>query len=170
MTLIRLTPEGDDLWPFEMDDRLAAIDGFMYAVGVERYWIAGGYFRDQEAGIPFKDIDVFIPGSDPLPNDGSCIRYDLASAAVATIAGAEVNFIRLFHAHTLETVLKRMDIGICQIGRDRVEGTVVTQAYLDDVTNRTLTLMTRPETEADFDHIKRVKAKFPEHKVVCAFP
>ncbi|RVL01915.1 hypothetical protein [Sinorhizobium meliloti] len=152
----------------ELDANLAEVDALMRLLGVGTYWIAGGYLRDREAGIKPKDIDVFLPGGEPL-EEAQGIRYDLAHTCVIHLGGVEVNFIRLNHRHTLETVLGRMDIGICQIGRDQSGTIVATQAYIDDVRNKTLTILEPPRTEHDTDHIRRVRAKFPDHRVIyCA--
>ncbi|RVG58462.1 hypothetical protein [Sinorhizobium meliloti] len=151
---------------FGFDDAgLYEVDALMHTLGITTYFIAGGYLRDREAGIEPKDIDVFLPGDQPL-DDYKGVRYDLNTATVIHVKGFEVNLIKLNHRHTLETVLTRMDIGICQIGRDLNGTFMVTQAYLDDVKNKTLTILEPPRTEADTDHISRVKAKFPDHRVI----
>ncbi|MEY9719295.1 hypothetical protein ABIA22_001785 [Sinorhizobium fredii] len=164
--LIPLKSSGDLFGDF--DARLHAVDELMQTLDISTYWIAGGYLRDREAGIKHKDIDVFLPGDEPLEMAEGCHRYDLATACVVRLGDEEVNFIRLQHRHTLETVLRRMDIGICQIGRTSDGKIVATQTYLDDVANKTLTILEPPQTEHDTDHIRRVKAKFPDHRVIYA--
>ncbi|MDX0260504.1 hypothetical protein GOC60_04675 [Sinorhizobium meliloti] len=167
MQLIPIKPSRD-VFGDDYDDRLHKVDGLMQTLDISDYWIAGGYLRDREAGIEHKDIDVFLPGDQPLELAEDGIRYDLDTACVIRLGDEEVNFIRLQHRHTLETVLGRMDIGICQIGRDQSGTIVATQAYLDDVQNKTLTILEPPRTEHDTDHIRRVRAKFPDHRVIYA--
>lgn len=165
MTHLILMKSSRDVFGDDFDDRLYKVDALMRTLGISTYWIAGGYLRDREAGIAHKDIDVFLPGDEPLEQSEG-IRYDLDTACVVRLGDEEVNFIRLQHRHTLETVLGRMDIGICQIGRDPSGTIVATQAYLDDVRNKTLTILEPPRTEHDTDHIRRVRAKFPDHRVI----
>lgn len=159
----------DPLWGFT-DTAYAdlnAVDNLFRIMGAGPAYIAGGYFRDIENGRPFKDIDVFLPGEEPSCNDEP-LRYDLHGAVEVTVSGVTVNVIRLRHRVNLVSTLTRMDIGLCQIGLD--DGKLVaTQAYLDDVANKTITVKFPPQNEADHDHITRVAAKYPDFAVVHAY-
>ncbi|MDW9473901.1 hypothetical protein GOA69_16325 [Sinorhizobium meliloti] len=55
-----------DVFGDDFDDRLYKVDALMRTLGISTYWIAGGYLRDREAEIAHKDIDVFLPGDEPL--------------------------------------------------------------------------------------------------------
>jgi hypothetical protein len=135
---------------------------------IDRYFVAGGYLRDRLNNRPFKDIDIFVPGHEPLDEgDTMGIRYDLRGAMELTAGdGTVLNIVRLDQRHTLKSILERMDIGLCQIGVDTDGDIYCTEAYLRDVKNNTLTVMFTPSTEADHDHIARVSAKYPDMRVV----
>lgn len=137
----------------------------LQTLGVPEFYLAGGFFRDLLNGREWKDIDVFIPGDEPLEDAEECHRYDLAKVAEFTFNKHLVNVIKLNHAHTFESILERMDIGLCQIGMKGHE-VFATQAYLDDVANKTITVLHPPESEQDYDHLKRVQAKYPDFEVV----
>lgn len=139
----------------------------MGVLGVSDYFIAGGYLRDRLNKRSFKDIDVFLPGSETLPADFPVLRYDLTTATTAYMEDmTELNLIRLGHAHDLESILTRMDIGLCQIGMGSDGRLHATQAYLDDVQARRVTVLHSPEAPSDFDHIERVARKYPDFQLV----
>ncbi len=164
MTLLTVRNYLDTLfnWP-EVD----AVQNFLSIFGSPEAYIAGGYFRDRLAGKPWKDVDVFLPGDEPVSEGAEVIRYDLSNASVAILDGVQVNFIKMREKLDLAGVLARMDIGICQVGYDAKAGTLVgTQAYVDDVANKTLTLIAPEETDGDRDHLKRVMEKYPDHTII----
>lgn len=153
---------------FEFSELYPA-EHLLNVLNVKDAFFAGGYFRDQLNGVEFKDVDIFIPGFEPM--DDMCddeLRYNVASASEFTIGGVRYNAISLRNKLDLETTLRRMDIGLCQIGMTNRHEIVATQAYLDDVANKTLTILQQPRSDADQDHIKRVQAKYPAHQLVYA--
>jgi hypothetical protein len=147
---------------------VATVDEMMRAFNVKTYFIAGGYYRDKLNGRDFKDIDVFVPGLESLENSPRelAIRYDQFTAAEIEHEGLAINVIGLHAAHSLTTLLNRMDIGLCQIGKGLNGKVYCTRAYLEDVTSNTLSVRFKPSIDSDFDHIQRVSAKYPEMPVV----
>lgn len=128
--------------------------------------IVGGFYRDIATGRTFKDVDVFIPGDgDPADDD---IEYEIGRNEIIHQDGFEINVIWMPGAHTLESLLDRLDIGICQIGAYLNSPTevYVTDTFLRDTLNDTLTV-TRPSR---WNHIDRVMQKFPDHRLIDPWP
>lgn len=125
--------------------------------------IVGGFYRDLFTGRQWKDVDVFIPGDRPM-GDAEELEYDLSRNYEREYNGVVVNMIHLQGRHTLETLLTRCDVGICQIGAyfDRPDRVFCTQEFLDDLTNKTLTVTRRTR----WNHLERVIDKFPDHEVI----
>jgi hypothetical protein len=141
------------------------VERFLYTIGIRKFFIAGGYFRDKEHGQPFKDLDIFIPGYEPPGDDViGTIDDDYKRPFSFELTFEEdipLNFIRLRGKLNLVQVLTRFDICFCQIGL-RAGETVATQAYLDDAANKTLTI-TR---ETSSDHIERIQTKYPDFRLI----
>lgn len=155
-----------------MFPELRNISALMATVGYYGdFYVAGGYFRDKLNRRPFKDVDVFVPGpADPATATADdLVRYDVTCAQEIEANGTVYNIVFLGHQWGLKGILDRMDIGLCQIGMGRDGQVYCTEAYLADVKNNTLTILAEPVTPADFDHIERVKAKYPDMTVVEAF-
>lgn len=135
-------------------------------VGIDHYVIAGGFFRDILHGVPWKDVDVFISGDLPKPPEGAREYDHIGDALCLEFAGIPINLIRFKHALDVAVVLKRMDIGLCQIGMGTDGKLVSTEAYIRDHARRELTVMFDPQTDFCHDHIKRIQEKYPDHKLV----
>lgn len=146
------------------------VQNLMAAVNTTRpYWIAGGFLRDKLLGVPFKDIDVFVPGDEPVdPDEPKALRYRLAAVAEVTMNGRSINIIGLRRQLSFADVLETMDIGLCQVGLKDWK-VYATRAYLKDVADKTITVLHEPNTPSDYDHIERVRQKYPEHAVVHAW-
>lgn len=138
---------------------------FLSLLNVQTYYIAGGYFRDKLLGVTPKDVDVFIPGVQPLDIwFDEKIRYSLEDTLDFEVEGVRINIVKLFNDHTFETVLQRMDIGLCQIGY--LNGDIVaTPEFVRDRDEKTITVLFPVTTEGDHDHVQRVIAKYPDYEV-----
>jgi hypothetical protein len=144
------------------------VETLLATLGIQNYVIAGGYVRDKLHGVPFKDIDIFLPGNEPADEaaasdiDYGDVDYRIASSHNLTYRDLLLNFVRLRSNLKTEQVLSRMDIGLCQVGLDEQRRVVATQAYLNDSANRTLTVLRQSHS----DHVQRVRAKYPDYKVI----
>jgi len=116
---------------------------------------------------------VFVIGDVPVAEADPCHRYDLENAATFLLPPAreggdqvEVNVIRLRHDFSFAEVLGRMDIGLCQLGLDADGHLWATEECQRDVAKRTITVLFPPESDRDYDHLRRVQVKYPDHEVV----
>lgn len=140
------------------------VERLLYSIRIPNSFLAGGYFRDKEHGQPFRDLDVFIAGYEPPGDDVIGLEdddYKRPFSFELTYEGIPLNHIRLRGKLNMAQILARFDMGFCQIGLLNGE-TVATQAYLDDVANKTLTI-TR-QTSAD--HVERIRAKYPDYRLI----
>lgn len=165
--------------PFEqdiaavMDTVRAAVVGDWELWGVvqkgntSRICIVGGFYRDLLTNRPWRDVDVFIPGDIPVGEGAEELEYDLSKNDEFEYDGIKVNIITLQGRHTLESLLLRCDVGICQVGAylDRPNEVYATQEFVDDLANKTLTVTRRTR----WNHLERVQAKFPEHATIDHF-
>lgn len=126
--------------------------------------IVGGFYRDIATGRQFKDVDVFIPGDMDVSEGAEELEYDLSQNDVFYVDGYDINVIHLQGAHTLASLLDRVDMGICQIGAylHAPEDVYVSHAFIQDTMNNTLTV-TR---QSRWNHIERVMQKFPDHRLI----
>ena len=147
------------------DKTLATVKQMMNEEYPGRTWfVVGGYFRDLDLGLPFKDVDVFVNGyaTDPVPDTkdkGDRDAY-LYYAVTKQYEGIEVNLIFMRGEFTLEEMTDRCDFGICQIGWCPVEDRLYqSMNYIQDCSNKTLTLLrsTAPE------RVERMQSKFPDY-------
>jgi hypothetical protein len=143
------------------------VDELLVHLGLhmEDYIIAGGFYRDKLNNVPFKDVDVFLPWGDETLDEMPC-GYDVKLTKEIEHAGVKINIISLNFKADVGALLKSFDLGICQIGRDAEGNIVASQAYLDDVANKTLTVLRNPETHYSEAHIKRVVAKYPDFQLI----
>lgn len=138
--------------------------------------IAGGALRDLDNMRPVKDIDVFYTEStDKLDGIHAALdgeyRYsrmcpgEYLDGAAQEVTGTvtflsvddrmpELNLIQLDPSFNVDSIIHRVDFGLCQIGFDQ-NGVVKTEAYEHDKLNRRFTL-TRAETlEGTLRSLKR---------------
>lgn len=138
---------------------------YMDVCGVEAYFIVGGFLRDAATGRAFKDVDVFVPGTLPIPDGSEELEYDLSQNAEVVRGSTLVNVIYMQGSHTVGSLIRRCDVGICQIGMG-TDGVVwATDEYVQDVARKTLTV-TRTTR---WGHLDRVIDKFPDHALVDRF-
>lgn len=145
--------------------KAAAVE-YMAGAHPDRTWfIVGGALRDTDAGIAFKDVDIFVSGyaHDPEPtgcnDDGERDAY-LMRAYTVEWKSYELNIIFLRGEWDLERATNRCDFGICQIGYDpTTRYTYRSDAYRKDRDLKTLTLTrsTVPERR------RRMQDKFLSH-------
>jgi hypothetical protein len=149
--------------------------------------IAGGALRDLDNGRPVKDIDVTIPswGGDfasfrkaaaPLIPAGTITKHCNASYGwqdeclgyidIPSVDGLPVQLIALTTGP--ESLLHRLDFGICRIGYDGVE-VIKTDEYLADQATQSFTLL-RADDSAQRDRsirrFERLSEKYPGWKLV----
>lgn len=172
--LIRLIPLDPDPTVFPLDAAKdvvwryypGSVDGLTH-----KFYVAGGFHRDIYHGIPPKDVDVFVVDMDsPRPPDSADVgvTYELSGRPNTHMCrDYAINLVPLTYYMDLETLLKRMDIGLCQIGADLFDPANVraTRAFYKDATNFTLTV-TRTSR---WGHIERVMQKFPGHTLIDPF-
>lgn len=154
--------------------------------------LAGGALRDYSFGIPVKDLDIFVDGSnrnDPilrviaqthpdLVNHIDCdVTYQDWSTDVLGIweMGGHatlppVNLIRVREGTcTLDTQLARFDFGICQIAHDGNQ-LRVTEAYLKDRADRTFTLTdsrSARQYDRSLERFARISPRYPGWTLVA---
>lgn len=129
------------------------------------WYIVGGFLRDVMDDRDFKDIDIFIPGGQPIPEGAEELEYDLSKNFEVEVDGFLLNIIHMNGAHNLETLLTRCDVGRCQIGMDTDGQVWATDNYVNDVANNTLTV-TRVSR---WDHLVRMEVKFPDARIIDPF-
>lgn len=161
---MRLIPHGTPLNPLrQASPYLQTAAGVLKERDVPAYHIAGGVFRDLLNGKAPKDVDVFIPSE----CDNVAPDYEIWGPETETRSGIEINLIKCPLDMTLENLLDRIDIGLCQIGvTSESPGQIfATDAFFRDCCSRTLTV-TR---ETRVRHLKRVMEKFPDHRLIDPF-
>ncbi len=128
---------------------------------IAEWYIIGGFWRDALLGRPFRDIDIFIPHED-TPVDADGVDYELGHNFTANYGDTEINIIHMPVKHTLQSLVERCDLGICQIGsvKNCRDTLYMSEAFTRDWTHKTLTLM----RETRKNHVERMIAKFPEFK------
>ena len=114
-----------------------------------------------------------------------CVSYNeddappnrINKAYTTMMCGWEVNLIVSTKRPTFDSIIEDFDFGICQIGLDVYElgygiyqdsnrGMQIkyTQAFLDDVENKTLTITNKKFSRES--HTDKMLAKFPDYKLV----
>jgi len=143
--------------------------------------IAGGALRDLDNDRPVKDLDIFapdVPDLDLLRSRAAGLLrpgalmgvmggYESWATAecvgVLDISGPLSDFQLIGLRSGPETIIPRLDFGICQIGHTG-EQLIVTPAYLADKANQTFTLV-RSDDDAQRDRSvrrhERLAEKYP---------
>lgn len=155
-----------------MEDLSKVTAEFMQAhYGNVDYAIVGGALRDILNGRADKvnDIDIFMPTiTDPseLQSCRDVKKSHIATASRMMHRGLEFNVIYIHGAWTLEDLVDRVDLGLCQIGLLYSQDTgfypYFTDAYIRDLTHKTLTVTRMTNTT----HIDKVQSYFPDH-ILC---
>ena len=147
--------------------------------------LAGGALRDLDNGRAVKDLDIFAPnvGSlEELKTGARCI----AEGSLIGVMGGYENWATaecvgvldvdcpygLFQLIGLctgpETILPRIDFGICQIGFDGTQ-VVHTEAYAADKAAKTFTIVRSDDaaqTDRSYRRWDRLRAKYADWKLV----
>lgn len=144
-------------------------------------WIAGGFLRDTILGKPIKDIDVYVGYNEEVKRlaensirqgiliDNLDKSYDKDLFHYAgQIKGTRINF--LVPIDDLHKHFATFDIGLCKVYYDiKEDNLVVTDDFKRDVENKTITLMTKKNTDIllpnEQDHLHRVRVKYPDYIV-----
>lgn len=162
--------------------------------------LAGGALRDLDNKKPVKDIDIFVTHSDNVENrlrvifGDEEVRCELPETIASyvmenpprdvrsiyhcgqTVSGVAIQVItlQLDKPFSLETVIERLDIGLCQIGTDGAYGTdhgngdptvsvSMTLDYLNDVSDKKFTIMVDSvHRDRSLARIERLSKKYPE--------
>ena len=146
--------------------------------------LAGGAMRDLDNGRPVKDLDVFCPNVGDLDTFKARVGT-LASTKLLGVMGGYENWatsecvgvldvespygpVQLIGLSTgPETILSRIDFGICQIGFDG-EQVIRTEAYEADKAAKTFTIV-RSDDEAQLDRSyrrwDRLREKYPDWRL-----
>lgn len=144
--------------------------------------IAGGFIRDSITGKPVKDIDCFINQGykNHLPADLEwTAKEDYKDSPIGitnttTIKVPEIeyplNIILTSGHHNLRSLLNKFNFGICRISYDSFSGLYVTNHFLSDIENKTLTCFQKkmtPEIDARCQqHYERLLEKYPDFELV----
>lgn len=144
---------------------------FMQAhYGCVDFVIGGGAVRDVMTGRADKinDIDIFMPTLSPWLIDPArdVKKSHIASASRMMHRGLEFNVIYIQGAWSLQDLVDRMDIGLCQTGLLYRHGLqwehYTSDAFKLDVQHKTLTVTRMTNTT----HIDKVQSYFPDH-ILC---
>jgi hypothetical protein len=166
---------------------LAAVD--TVDTGPGAIVVAGGSLRDHLHGRQIKDIDVFIrtdlkPAvvlermqAGPFPD--AQLQYDMTYwddpevwgvvDLGVHVFGVPATAILLKIGETPAKIVERIDFGLCQIGMDKDGYVLVTEAYLKDAMNKTMTLVRclgQGDYKRSMSRYERLAAKYPNHTLV----
>jgi hypothetical protein len=151
-------------------------------VAAPEAFLAGGALRDLDLGREVKDLDIFVSEAgygaaqvvlsqlDYAPANRQCLDY--VGADFSVVEGREfkregevtVNLVCLRADFGFPSGLYRFDLGLCQIGFDGRE-VVKTAAYIEDATNKTLTVLRCESVDQMVrteQRVERLQAKFPD--------
>jgi hypothetical protein len=148
--------------------------------------IAGGALRDLDNDRPVKDLDIFapdVPDLDTFRDRAACLLRPAAlmgvmggyenwatreCIGVLDISGTDADFQLIGLSTGPETILPRLDFGICRIGYDGSE-VIRTDDYLADQAAQSFTLL-RADDDAQRDRslrrFERLSAKYPGWKLI----
>ncbi len=135
----------------------------------DKWVIAGGFPRDAMHNREWRDIDVFVDASlcralKDMGKEDIAEVYgddDLITQESVVIDGIEVNLVYLLDV-SLESVIRRIDIGLCQAALTHDGRLAYTQTCFKDFVLKRLTV-TR-DTRAN--HVIKVAKKFPDYRVI----
>jgi hypothetical protein len=142
--------------------------------------IAGGCLRDLDNGRPVKDVDIFVPNCPSYDDTLALVREHLVPdpqmmsntmggyeawatpelVGVFDICRPDQDFQPVCLSGGPETILGRMDFGICRISYDG-ESVHRTDEYLADQATKTFTLL-RSDDDAQHDRSMRRWDRFRE--------
>ena len=132
-------------------------------------FLAGGAIRDLSWSKPVKDLDFFVSEfqQDEMEIDlnlmGSNIDYRgmkyIQVAFSCIIQGIDINILVIDHVD-MQTLLRRFDFGLCQIGFD---GNTIhkTQEYLWDAKYNIMTLYDTSRYSRSIKRYMRLYEKYP---------
>jgi len=116
--------------------------------------IAGGFVRDTELGVGFKDIDVYIPGAssrltqrklDKLGAYRTSGDYSGSNIYTYQIKDSDINLVVVKDARNQEDlhnyVRRTFDVGLCMCWINLNDGsTYLTPEFIEDRDHKTLTI------------------------------
>jgi len=152
------------------------------SLGTDNVVLTGGALRDHLCGKQVKDLDLFVFGDDvpwtqlverlanawELTMESDTEGY---TPGVSSITNFELpdcdEPVNLMRSPLLdkESVIRRCDFGLCQIGMG-TDGVVwVTEAFVDDCANKTFTFIPTEFTREDASRTRwqRLREKYPDY-------
>lgn len=166
------------------------LNAFHEAVPESAVVVAGGCLRDyllHKDLNKVKDIDVFIATKDSTYQVLEFIKHKFLKASCEfnltytsneectgtidlgiTILGKPVQLILVSKGTTVSDIIKRIDLGICQVGYSR-NGMVMTTAFSKDRLNKCMTVVrcdSEAQAERTFNRFVRLNQKHPEFRFV----
>lgn len=152
---------------------LEPIKAKLLQLGIDDFYIGGGFVRDLLLGSTPKDIDIFVSGNNcGQYQNADCEEYvdqdvltvdkhhinetDLALEII--ILGPAVEF-------SPQGVIDRFDINLCKVVVDQ-EGTLTAdEGFIADMTNKTITpvQLNGDGNSRLIKRINRLKGKYPDH-------
>lgn len=157
--------------------------------------LAGGALRDRYHSVPVKDLDIFLPHSAGTVKavrevfdtaHFSCFQevhmeYEEMTDCqlvlvfrdfLGLLPDVNIIFLREDVSADPEQVVERIDFGICQIGVFLNENGVAefyyTNAFVEDVLNKTFTLVREHDQDRSLRRFERLKQKYPNHRLVTS--
>lgn len=155
--------------------------------------LAGGALRDRYHSVPVKDLDIFLPYSTEAVKNvrrvfddagfslfqEAHMEYEEMTDCLLVLGFRDLHgllpdvniiFLRENVSADHEQVVERIDFGICQIGVFLNENGVAefyyTNAFVEDVLNKTFTLVREYDQDRSLRRFERLKQKYPNHRLV----
>lgn len=131
--------------------------------------LAGGFLRDLILYNPYNDVDV-MSNMDPVgvvmtplhEDDPRYVHNDIDAVGYALVDGYPFNFIKLRQPTNVEDTLNRIDFGLCRVAWSRKAGLVISNEFLLDAANKTITNYRTGWGETGVNaHYKRLYGRYP---------
>lgn len=131
--------------------------------------IYGGFWRDTLLDRPIADIDVALPANLLRLEDMGFIQQtdpdlDYQHDYIhATWRRGDINICEIAAHVSPQGQNSYVDVGLCAVAWDEFEGLVIDNAFLEDLSNQTLTVRRKGWGEEGVrKHMVRLKLKYPE--------
>lgn len=141
--------------------------------------IYGGFLRDLLVGTKPNDIDIAVQSNWDIRRflltelgAKACTHPDMESYKHSLLSGVTtLNDSRQINSFSMQVTAQTMvdycDIGICRIAWSKRTGLVVSEEFLRDVTNKTLTVYRADWGQEGVKlHLAKLRNKFPDYRVV----
>lgn len=140
----------------------------IHPVGEGQAVLAGGFLRDMLLGKLFKDVDV-MSNVDPKgivmeelhEPDPRYVHNDIDAVSNALVGGYTFNFIKTRRGTDTQDTIERIDFGICKVAWSKEDGLVISNEFLKDAQERTITNYRTGWGEAGVNaHYERLRGRF----------